>query len=714
MSRRRKGSNRKPKHNERSKNAISQELQTLFFENKSQIMDFRFLTVEISAKAHGEKKLVHQILLDLVDCNYLIEVSRDHYRYNTENPEFVIGKVDLTKKGSAYIITEQYDEDVFVPQGKTMRAFPGDIVKVTLLPRKKLEGQVIEIVERAKTKFVCTLQINKSFAFGVPDNRKMPFDFFIPKKELGEATDGTKVVVEFTNWPEGSQSPEGKIIEILGNPGENNTEMNAILAEFDLPNNFPSSVMKEAEDISDIISEEEISKRRDMRDILTFTIDPADAKDFDDALSFKKLDNGHYEIGVHIADVSHYVRPGTELDKQAYIRGNSVYLADRVIPMLPERLSNIICSLRPEEEKLCYSAIFELDDKGKIYNDWYGRTVIYSDHRFSYEEAQEIIEGKDIDDTFGEPILTMDHIAKVMRSQRMKNGALEIESKETRFRLDDKGHPVEVFVKESKDANKLIEEYMLLANISVAESIGKLKEPSSFVFRVHPEPDPEKIQTLNEFVMRFGYNIKLAANQQLNDKLNELLTRVKNTPENHVVSTMVIRSMAKATYTHKNVGHYGLGFPFYSHFTSPIRRYADLIVHRKLTDFLTNKTVKFDLSLDEVCKHISSTEKNASMAEREASKFMQLLYLEDKIGEEFEGVISGVKEWGIYVELPDSNCEGMVSLKEMADDNYFFDEKQFQVVGRKHKKTYSLGDTVTICVKNIDFRYKNIDFEMIS
>ncbi|HHB52601.1 MAG TPA: ribonuclease R, partial [Saprospiraceae bacterium] len=579
---------------------------------------------------------------------------------------------------------------------------------------KKQEGDVVEIIKRAKTTFVGTLQLHANHGFVIPDDKRMYADFFIPKKRINNAKDGDKVVVEMKDWPLNSKNPFGKIVDILGKPGEHNTEIHSILYDYGLPYKFPEQVEQDAANLPIEITQEEIAKRRDMRKVLTFTIDPKDAKDFDDALSFQELPNGNYEIGIHIADVSHYVLPNTILEEEAYKRATSVYLVDRVVPMLPEILSNNVCSLRPHEEKLTFSAIFEMNTKAKIVKQWFGRTVIYSDKRYAYEEAQEIIEHPEpfkiakssLDKNLTKAILTLDTLAKLLRKKRMDSGAITFDKIEVRFDLDKENEPIGIKFKHSKDANKLIEEFMLLANRKVAEFIGRKKDGSptknTFVYRVHDEPDIDKLAVLQQIIGKFGYRIDTRNVEFLSKSINKLLLDVKDTPEENMIETLTIRSMSKAIYTTKNIGHYGLAFDYYTHFTSPIRRYPDVMVHRLLQHYLDGKKSPKYPIYEEKCKHSSEREQMATKAERDSIKYMQVKYMQKHIQDTFEGVISGVTEWGMYVEITDNLCEGMVRIKDIDDDYYLFDEKQYAIIGQATKKMYRLGDTVNIRVKNAD------------
>ncbi len=642
------------------------------------------------------------------------------------------GKVDLTGRGNAYIVIEGMDDDVFIPESRVNKAFHGDTVEVNIFkPRKgkKLEGEITKILERKKTEFVGILDLQKTFAFVRPTDFRMYTDFFVPLGNTMDANDGDKVVVTFESWSEKGDSPIGRVTEVLGKPGEHNTEIHAILAEYGLPYEFPTEVERFADTIDTSIKPEEISKRRDMRDVLTFTIDPKDAKDFDDALSFAILDNGNYEIGIHIADVSHYLQPDTLLDDEAYERATSVYLVDRVVPMLPEVLSNNACSLRPNEEKYTFSAIFEMDkNNAGIKNQWFGRTVTNSDERFAYEEAQHIIEtGKgdipadisirdsaySVADVVVKATLEMDRLAKIMRSRRMQDGALSFDKLEVKFILNEESEPQGVYFKESKDANKMIEEFMLLANRKVAEFIGKQKPKKTFIYRIHDDPDPDKLMALNGIISRFGHTLDFKDKKTISSSLNQLLSDVKGKKEQNLVDTLTIRSMSKAIYTTDNIGHYGLAFDYYTHFTSPIRRYPDVMVHRLLQHYLDGGKSAHAEVYEKKCKHSSDMEYLASSAERDSIKYMQIKFMQDHQNQEFVGVISGVTDWGIYVEIIENKCEGMVRISDIKGDYYIFDEKKYAIVGERTKKTYTLGDEVVVMVKDTDLMKRHLDFSLL-
>jgi ribonuclease R len=581
--------------------------------------------------------------------------------------------------------------------------------------RNKREGEVVEIIHRAKVDFTGTIDISQSYAFFLADDRKMLHDIFVPLDNLNGAKDGEKVVVTIVEWPKNAKNPIGKVKNILGKKGENETEMNAILADFGFPLSFPKEVDDAANSISDEITKEEIAKRRDFRDTLTFTIDPADAKDFDDAISFKMLDNGRYEIGVHIADVSHYVTPDSILDKEAFERGTSVYLVDRVIPMLPERLSNNLCSLRPREDKLCFSAVFEMDDSACVHDQWFGRTVIHSDRRFSYEEAQEIIETGEGD--HAEAILKLNELAKILKDERFKHGAISFETEEVKFHLDENGKPLGVYTRVRKDAHKLIEDFMLLANRKVAEFIGKQgkgKNKLGFVYRFHDVPNPETLTTFSQFAARFGHRLSIKTDKEAAKSLNALMTKIEGSKEQNLLTTLAVRSMAKAIYTTKHSSHYGLAFDYYTHFTSPIRRYPDVMVHRLLQFYLDGGKNVNQEHYEKLAEHASQMEKKAAEAERASVKYKQAEFLEDQIGVEFTGIVSGVTEWGMYVEIEENKCEGMVRLRDITDDYYTLDEKNYAIIGQRKKKVYQLGDEVQIKVKKVDLEKRQIDFILMS
>lgn len=658
------------------------------------------------------------------------ETDRGKYRV-VSKVDYIEGVIDMTSRKTAYFVSQELEDDVFIPTSNLNKALDGDKVKVYIYNRRRgrrPEGEVVEIIERAKTEFVGVIDIQKNFAFVATANPKMYTDIFIPKNKLGNAENGDVVLVKIEDWPAKAESPFGEVLRVLGRPGEHNTEIHAILAEYGLPYDFPIDVEAYAQKLDTSIQEEEIARRRDMRKVLTFTIDPKDAKDFDDALSFQKLENGNYEVGIHIADVSYYLEEGTILDAEAYQRATSVYLVDRVVPMLPEVLSNFACSLRPHEEKYTFSAVFEITEKAEVVGQWFGRTVIYSDQRFAYEEAQHIIEtkgntipteisltGKEyaVSSDIQNATLKLDDLAKILRRKRMQNGAISFDKVEVKFHLNEQAEPTGVYFKIAKDANHLIEEFMLLANRKVAEFIGKQKPTKTFVYRIHDEPDEDKLINLQTVISRFGYSINFKSKGSISQSLNNLLTEVQGKKEQNLVDTLAIRSMSKAKYSTDNIGHYGLAFDYYSHFTSPIRRYPDVMAHRLLQHYLDGGKSVDEEHYEEMCNHSSNMENLAANAERDSIKYMQVKYMLDHKDEEFLGVISGVTEWGIYVEIISNKCEGMCRIREIRDDYYTFDEKQYALVGEVSKNILQLGDEVYVKVKNADLVKKQLDFQFL-
>jgi ribonuclease R len=655
----------------------------------------------------------------------IIESEPGKFLVKAISQDYHEGTIDMTGRKTAYFICPEFAEDVFIPTNNLNRALDKDKVKVYVYNRRKgkrPEGEVIEVVERAKTDFVGVIDIQKNFAFVSTANPKMYTDIFIPKDKYNGAENGDVVLVHIEDWPKKADSPFGSVIKILGKPGEHNTEIHAILAEYGLPSEFPIEVEAFAQKINTSIQESEVKKRRDMRQILTFTIDPKDAKDFDDALSFQVLPNGNYEIGIHIADVSHYLQEGTILDDEAYNRATSVYLVDRVVPMLPEVLSNFACSLRPNEEKYTFSAIFELDKKTTIKNSWFGRTVIDSNQRFAYEEAQYIIENQEgnipletsitgsaykVSDEIVFATLKLDELAKIMREKRMNDGAISFDKVEVKFNLDETGNPEGVYFKIARDANHLIEEFMLLANKKVSEFIGRQKK--TFVYRIHDEPNEEKLLAMQELIKKFGYEVDFGSGS-VAQVLNDLMKEVNGKKEQNLIDTLAIRSMSKAKYSTDNIGHYGLAFDYYSHFTSPIRRYPDVMVHRLLQFYLDGgKSADAEL-YESKSIHCSQMEGLATKAERDSIKYMQVKYMQDHKDQEFLGVISGVTEFGIFVEIVENKCEGMVRIREIKDDYFVFDEKQYALVGQTTKNLLQLGDEIYVKVKTADLVKKQLDF----
>ncbi|MCH7524025.1 MAG: ribonuclease R [Bacteroidetes bacterium] len=669
------------------------------------------------------------------------EVDRGKFKAIV-NTEYHTGILDITSKGSGYVLCEDFKDDIFIASNNINKALHNDEVELYVYKRRKrgkLEGEITQIIKRARTEYVGVIQIHKSYAFVIADDTKMYKDIFVPINKTFKAEDGDKVIVKLEDWPENADSPYGKVTKILGRPGEHDTEIHSILAEYGLPYEFPVEVEDFANTLDTSITTKEISKRRDMRNVLTFTIDPKDAKDFDDALSFKLLKNGNYEIGIHIADVSHYLQEGTVLDDEAYERATSVYLVDRVVPMLPEVLSNNACSLRPQEEKYTFSAVFQLNEKAEIKDKWFGRTVTYSDARFSYEEAQVIIEqnvipakagissintripkevsltGKQYNTSpkIAFAILKLNELAKILRRKRMNSGAISFDKVEVKFNLDKESNPTGVYFKTSKEANKLIEEFMLLANRKVAEFIGKQKPEKTFVYRVHDEPNDSKLAVLKGIVSRFGYKLNFSDRKSTTRSLNNLLKGVNGKKEQNLVDTLTIRCMSKAEYTTKNIGHYGLAFDYYSHFTSPIRRYPDVMTHRLLQYYLDGKKSANQDIYEDKCKHSSNMEYLATKAERDSIKYMQIKYMQNYKDQEFLGVISGVTDWGIYVEIIENKCEGMVRIRDIKGDYYIFDESQYALIGNNTKNKYQLGDEVIVKVKQTDLVKRHLDFHLI-
>lgn len=696
---------------------LTQLISDVLENSNNEALNYKQVSAKLNITDNESRETILEVLKEQAQKGIFTEPQKGKFKLK-DLKTFITGKVDMTADGAAFIIPDdEFEKDVFVSARKLHNALNGDKVKVYIYAKKrgrKNEGEVVEIIQRLKTDFIGVIKISDRFAFVAIDDKKMLHNIFVPLSDLAGATNGQKVQVAITDWPDGAKNPIGKIINILGTQGENNTEMNAILAQYGFPLSFPPEVEKEANEIPEQVTEEELKDRRDFRQTATFTIDPADAKDFDDAISFSRLPNGNYEIGVHIADVSHYVQPKSWLDKEAYSRATSVYLVDRVIPMLPERLSNGVCSLRPHEDKLCFAAVFELDEEANIQNEWFGRTVIHSDRRFSYEEAQEVIENKEGD--FAAEILKLNELAYILRDRKFKNGAISFESTEVKFKLDETGKPIGVYVKERKDAHKLIEDFMLLANKKVAEFIakkGKGKQKYTFIYRSHDSPNLENLGNFALFAARFGYKINMKSDKDIAKSLNFLMEDVEGKKEQNVLTQLAIRSMAKAVYTTKKTSHYGLAFDHYTHFTSPIRRYPDVMVHRLLAAYLNGERSANEDEYETAASHSSAMEKRAADAERASIKYKQVEYLEENVGKLFMGIISGVTEWGMYVELIENKCEGMIRLKDITDDFYVLDEKNYCIVGQRKKKKYQLGDEVKVKVKKVDLSKRQIDFSLV-
>lgn len=696
---------------------FTQLIQDIIEKGGNKPLNYKQIASKLNLHDNESRQIILEVLEDESFKGTFTEVEKGKFQLR-ELKTFLTGTVAITTDGSGFIIPDdEFENDIYVAPRKLKTALHGDKVKVYVYAKstgKRKEGEVVEILERAKMEFTGILKISERFAFFIPDDKKMVHDIFIPLPDLNGAQHGEKAIAKITEWPEDAKNPVGIITRVLGKQGENNTEMNAILAEYGFPLQFPAEVEKEANEISDVITDDEIKKRRDFRNILTFTIDPFDAKDFDDAISFKVLENGNYEIGVHIADVSHYVLPDSALDKEGYERGTSVYLVDRVIPMLPERLSNGLCSLRPKEDKLCFAAVFELDHNANVITQWFGKTVIHSDRRFSYEEAQEIIEGNSTE--LYEEMKILNELAYKLRDRKFKEGAISFESTEVKFKLDEAGKPIGVYVKERKDAHKLIEDYMLLANRKVAEFIakkGKGKNKYTFVYRAHDSPKEEALLNFANFAMRFGYKINTKNDKEIARSLNHLMEDVEGKKEQNVLTQLAIRSMAKAIYTTKKSSHYGLAFDHYTHFTSPIRRYPDVMVHRLLEHYLGGGKSLSEEEYEKRAIYTSQMEKKAADAERASVKYKQAEFLEDNIGREYNGLISGVTEWGMYVEIIENKCEGMIRLRDISDDFYVLDEKNYCIIGQRKKKKYQLGDEVKILVKKVDLSKRQIDFTLV-
>jgi len=696
---------------------LTKLISDVFEKSGNKPLNYKQVAAKLNLDDNETREAILAILRQETKRGVLSEPERGKFKLN-ELKTYVTGRVDMTADGSAFIVSEdEFENDIFIGPRKLRNALHKDLVKVYVYAKskgRKKEGEVVEIIERARMEFTGIVKLSEKFAFLIPDDRKMLHDIFIPISDVSGAQNGDKAIAEIVDWPDGAKNPIGRIKHVLGKQGENNAEMNAILADYGFPLSFPEQVEQQAESIPDDITPEEIARRRDFRDVLTFTIDPADAKDFDDAISFRYLENGNYEIGVHIADVTHYVEPDSALDVEAFQRGTSVYLVDRVIPMLPERLSNGLCSLRPHEDKLCFAAVFELDAKANVLSQWFGKTVIHSDRRFSYEEAQEVLENKSGDHS--EELLKLNELAYILRAEKFKHGAISFETTEVKFNLDEQGNPIGVYVKERKDAHKLIEDYMLLANRKVAEFIakkGKGKQKLTFVYRAHDSPNELILQNFAQFALKFGYKINTTSDREIARSLNHLMEDVEGKKEQNVLTQLAIRSMAKAVYTTKKHSHYGLAFDYYTHFTSPIRRYPDMMVHRLLEHYLAGgKSVSED-EYEKMSFHSSQMEKKAADAERASVKYKQAEYLENNIGEEFNGIISGLTEWGMYVEIIENKCEGMIRLRDINDDFYVLDEKNYCIIGQRKKKKYQLGDEVKIMVKKVDLSKRQIDFTLV-
>lgn len=703
---------KKTKKEKDQKSALHKAVARFLNDNPGKAFDFKQIARKVGAKNKLANREITDTIEDLIDRGKIRQLANEQYASIFEAP-VIAGTVDHVNPRFAYVITGvEGEKDIYINSRNLGAALHGDTVEVELFNRRtgeNPEGRVTEVLKRARTRYVGRVELSKNYAFIVPDFKKIYQDFFVYPENINGAKSNDKVLFEVTRWPEGDKSPEGKVIEILGKTGENEAEIHSIMAEFDLPFRFPEAVLNESESISEKISAEEIKKRKDFRETLTFTIDPEDAKDFDDAISFKKLSNGRYEIGVHIADVTHYVKTGTILDEDAYDRATSVYLVDRTVPMLPEKLSNGLCSLRAHEDKLTFAAVFEMDNKGKVHDEWFGRTVIHSDQRFTYEQAQEGIENGT--GPFADELKLLNELAIKIRKERFAKGAVNFEAAEVKFKLDEKGKPLAVVPKIRKDAHKLIEEFMLLANKAVATFVFKMKKGegmNTFVYRTHDLPDPEKVEDFAQFAKQFGHKVNVEDNS-ISHSLNKLMDEIEGKPEQNVLQSLAVRAMAKAKYTTEPKGHFGLAFKHYTHFTSPIRRYPDMMVHRLLQHYLDDGKPVSRKEYEDKCIHSSEREKRAADAERASIKYKQVEFMSMAADQQYNGIITGVVDFGVFVEIVETKCEGLVRMSDMKDDFYEFDEKNYRVIGRRRKKVYRLGDEVKVRVKKTDVDRRLMD-----